>query len=389
MKNVLMLGIELVVGVLKFFGCRFGRRLWGGGRIASVGGVLVLFLWFFLLPSLAAAPPANEEKAVLGVTVVHPEVEQWPQTLLVGGGVYPWQEAVVASEIGGLAIVSVPVDVGSVVKRGDELVHLADATVKAAIALQKANVARARAAVALAKANGERARSVKGSGALSDQQITQYLLGEETAQADLAAAQATLGLEEVRLRQTRILAADDGVISSRTASLGAVVQVGSELFRLVRQGRLEWRAELTAQQLVRIQLGQKARLALSNGETTSATVRQIAPTQDPNTRKGLVYFDLPVDARVQAGMFAQGEIHLGDEKVLTLPQSAIVFGDGFTYIFELSSKDRVARRKVVTLRRQGDRVAIGAGLEEKAMVVVTGGAFLKDGDRVVVTEVKP
>ncbi|MBF0145378.1 MAG: efflux RND transporter periplasmic adaptor subunit [Magnetococcales bacterium] len=347
-------------------------------------GLWLLSVLSFVPCVHAAPPPPQGEKAVLSVTVVGLVREQWPKTLLAAGGIHPWQEAVVAAQIGGLAIESLPVDVGSEVREGDELVRLSDATVKAAIALQRANVARARAGLGLAKANGDRARAVKGSGALSEQQITQYLLAEESAQAELAAAQASLALEEVRLRQTRILAADAGIISSRSASLGAVVGVGSELFRLVRQGRLEWRAELTSVQLALIKPGQQARLTLSNGRNISATLRQVAPTLDANTRKGLVYFDLPGDPLLQGGMFAQGEIHLGEESVLTLPQSAIVFGDGFSYVFERVGQDRVTRRKVTTGRRQGDRIAIEGGLEEKVMVVATGGAFLKDGDRVLV-----
>ncbi|MBF0179847.1 MAG: efflux RND transporter periplasmic adaptor subunit [Magnetococcales bacterium] len=339
-----------------------------------------------LAPLTVAAQPNQEEKAVLTVTTVRPVAEQWPETLLASGGIHAWQEAIVAAEIGGLAITSLSVDVGSVVKRDQELARLSDATVKATHALQKANVARAQAGLALAKANGERARAVTGSGALSEQQITQYLIGEESARADLAAAKASLELEEARLRQTRILAADDGVISARNATLGAVAQVGGELFRLVRQGRLEWRAELTAAQLTRIRAGQKATLSLSNGKSALAILRQIAPTQDPNTRKGLAYFDLPAEVEAQAGMFAQGEILLGEERVLTLPQSTILNADGFTYLFELVGPDRVTRRKVTTGQRRGERIAILAGVEEQAQIVTSGGAFLKDGDRVLVKE---
>lgn len=353
----------------------------------NLAGILLVS---FSLFSVACADPAvKQEKPVLSVTVVQPRMEQWQQLLQVSGGIFPWQEAIVASEIGGLAVTSIVVDVGSVVKKGDELLQLSDASVKASVALQRANVARAKAGLALAKANGDRARSVKDSGALSEQQITQYVLQEESAQAEWLAAQASLTLEEVRLRQTRIVAADDGVIVARTASLGAVVQVGSELFRLVRQGRLEWRAEVTATQGMQLKPGQQARLTLSSGETLQAALRQIAPTQDATTRKGVAYFDIPKESPGRAGMFAQGEIQLGEERVMTVPLTSIVMSDGFAYIFELSGKDRVIRRKVTLSQSQGDRMAIRSGLEDKAKVVVTGGAFLKDGDRVLVLEATP
>ncbi|MBF0610605.1 MAG: efflux RND transporter periplasmic adaptor subunit [Magnetococcales bacterium] len=329
---------------------------------------------------------AAEERPVMTVTTIKPVSITWPQTLQVNGGIFAWQEAVVASEIGGLALVSLSVDVGSVVKKGQELAKLSDATVKASLAQQRANLARAKAGLALAKANSERAKAVKGTGALSDQQTTQYLLAEESSTAEVAAAQAAVEMEEVRLRQTRILAADDGIISSRTATLGAVVQVGSELFRLVRQGRLEWRAELTAQQLGRIQNQQQATVTLSNGSTTTATLRQIAPTLDGISRKALAYFDLPSDVPAKAGMFGQGEIRLGEEAALILPQSAIVMNDGYAYVFQLTG-DKVSRRKVTTGRRQDNKVEILSGVEQEHTLVAEGGAFLKEGDRVRLAEV--
>lgn len=336
-----------------------------------------------------SAPADKTERVALTVTTVHPITQEWPETLLVSGAIHAWQEAIVASEIGGLAITSLGVDVGSEVKQGEELARLSDVTIQANRALQRANVARAKAAFAMAHANGDRAREVKSSGALSEQQITLYLTQEATGAAELAATQAALELEEVRWRQTRILAADDGVISSRSATLGAVVQVGSELFRLIRQNRLEWRAELTPDQLAKVKPDMPARLFVSNGQTIQASLRQIAPTLDPNTRKGLVYFDLPKDPALKAGLFAQGEILLSEQKALTLPESAIVYNDGFSYVFELTAPDRVSRHKVTTGRRQDNRIEIITGIAENTTVVATGGAFLKDGDRVMVIEKTP
>jgi RND family efflux transporter MFP subunit len=336
--------------------------------------------------SQAAGPETAQ--AVLTATTVTPVVTDWPRTLRVNGGIYPWQEAIVASEIGGLALVVLPVDVGSRVKRGQELARLSDATLRASMAQQQASVARAMARLDLARANHKRAQAVQGSGALAEYQITQYALEMAVAEADLAAAQATLELETVRLRQTRILAADDGTISSRTATLGAVVQTGSELFRLIRQQRLEWRAELTASQLQRLHGTETARILLDSSTpdapTLVATQRQIAPALDPARRTGLVYFDLPPDSPAKAGMFVQGEIHLGDTPAITLPQSALVTSDGFTYVFLRHPEhgDQVTRRKVTTGRRQGERVEILDGIAADAAVVKSGGAFLRDGDRV-------
>ncbi|MBF0426490.1 MAG: efflux RND transporter periplasmic adaptor subunit [Magnetococcales bacterium] len=348
---------------------------------AAVAGAAGIFL-LHPAPLDAATPSPPVANPVLSVAITTPRQEQWPQALRVGGGIFAWQEAIVAAEIGGLAITALTVDVGSVVKRGQELARLSDATLQAILAQQRANVARLEANLALATSNADRARGLKGSNAMSEQQSTQYLLTEKAVKAELAAAQAALRVEEVHLHQTRIIAADDGIIATRTATLGAVVAIGSDMFHLLRQGRLEWRAELTAEQLAQVRTGMPARLTLSGGQEITATARQIAPTIDANTRRGLVYFDLPPDTPARAGMFAQGEVHLGETTALTVPQSAVVMRDGNAYLFELNANEGVTIRKVTTGRRQGDRVEVTGGVTPTAKVVVSGGAFLHDGDRV-------
>lgn len=334
-------------------------------------------------PSVAgeAAPPA---KPVLTVNAAHPSMQSMDNSITASGGLFAWQESVVAAELGGLAIVELNADVGSVVKRGQVLVRLSQEAVKASLAAQRANVAKARAVLGEAAANAERARRVKDSGALSEQQIQQYLLAEESARATLTAAEAAQHAEEVRLAQTTIHAADHGVISARNATLGAVVQPGSELFRLVRQGRIEWRAELTAEQLSQVHAGQKAVLRLSNGKNVNGTVRILAPTLDSGSRKALAYVDLAPGSGVRAGMFAKGDILLGSAKALTVPHSAVLLRDGNAYVFEIDGNNQITQRKVQTGRRNEQFVEILGGLGEKARIVISGGAFLNQGDTVQV-----
>ena len=309
-------------------------------------------------------------------------MQQWESSLTANGGIYAWQEAIVASELGGVAISQLHVDVGSKVKRGQVLAQLAPETVRASLAAQQANVARAKAALAEAKANAERARNLEDSGALSEQQIQQLLLAEEAARAALDAAVAMQRVDEVRMAQTSIKAIDDGVISARNATLGAVVQPGLELFRLVRQSRIEWRAELTAEQLTQLKPGLKAQVRLSDGQTATGTLRMLSPTLDKLSRKAIAYIDLDADSSARAGMFGQGRIFLGDSQALTIPNSAVLMRDGNTYVFEVNGKSQVEQRKVQTGRRVGDQVEILSGLESKARVITRGAAFLNSGDTV-------
>ena len=264
----------------------------------------------------ADAPPA----AALTVSTVAPRVEHWPVSIPAHGNLAAWQEAVVAAETGGLRIVALSAEVGDVVERGQTLAQLSQDAVLADVALQEARVAQAAAALSEAQANAERAREASGRPAMSEQQAKQYLVGEESAKANLRAAEAQLRSQQIRLDQTHIRAVDDGVIAARSATLGAVVQGGTELFRLVRQNRVEWRAEVMAEQLAHVRPGQTARLRLAGGETVEDTVRVASPTFDPGTRMALVYVDLPAAGSARPGMFARGEILVAAAPALTVPE---------------------------------------------------------------------
>ncbi len=327
-------------------------------------------------PSLPAwaeeTPDAPAPKAALTVTTATPTEESWNTGITATGPLAPWHEAIIASEISGLRVTEVLVDIGDEVKKGQELVRLSQASVKADVAQKQASLAEARA-------NAERARRLKSSGALPAQQIDQYLTSE-------AVAEAALEAQQIRLAQTRILAPDDGVISSRTATLGAVMQIGTELFRLVRQNRVEWQAAIPSQDMGRIQPGQTARLTLPDGSSEDGEVRVISPTLDANTRNATAYISLPAGSIAKSGMFAEGEILTGAERALTIPQSSVILRDGKNYVFAVGADNKVNQQIVKTGRRADGKVEILDGLQADAKVVTTGGAFLNDGDTVEVVD---
>jgi len=335
----------------------------------------------------AAAP-----KPALTVTVAKPEATELTVTLAANGNVAAWQEAVVGSESNGLRLAEVRVNVGDVVKKGQVLAVFSPETVQADIAQSRASLAEARATAADAAGNAARARTLQATGALSQQQINQYQTTEQTAKARVEAAEAVLAAQQVRGRNTQVLAPDDGVISARTATVGSVVAAGTELFRLIRQGRLEWRAEVTSAELARIAVGTPAFVVSASGAQVRGKVRSIAPTVDPQTRAALVYVDLPTvlqNTGVKAGMFARGDFDLGRSSAPTVPQASIVPRDGFNNVFVLQPDNRVSQIKVQIGRRLNDRIEITSALPEGSQVVVQGAGFLNDGDLVRVVAATP
>jgi RND family efflux transporter MFP subunit len=346
-------------------------------------------------PKEGARQPAAQARAAakpaLTVATTTPQLLDWSQTLKASGNITAWQEAVIGPEISNYRITEVRASVGDVVKKGQVLARISADTVESESAEMRATVAEAEAALAEARANHERAQQLTAKGFYSAEQSTRTRTAAETALARLDAARARLQSAELRRAKAIVLAPDDGIISARSATVGTLTQPGQELFRLIRGGRLEWRAEVTAAELGRIRPGQAATLTGPNGEAVEGVVRAVAPTVDPQTHNALVYVDLPPAAagKVGAGMFARGELHLGRSPALTLPQSAVLLREGFAYVFRIEG-DKVAQAKVTTGRRSAERIEVG-GLDARAQVVAGGVGFLADGDtvRVVAAQAAP
>lgn len=368
------------------------KQLIDSMRISLLGLTIALAGTSLSLWASAAAAQTGTARPALTVTVTKPSLAALPSTIRANGNIAAWQDASVGAQVGGLRIAEVRVNVGDHVKKGQVLAVFAQDTVLADLAVQKAQESEAVAALADAQANASRARSLKTSGALSAQQISQYLTAQQTAAARVEAARAHRQSQELRLKYTEVVAPDDGVISARMASVGAVVPVGAELFKMVRQNRLEWRADVVSEELGRIKVGMAVDVfpaSLSKGQPPIVgKVRVIGPTVDAQARTAIVYVDLPIaqndEPPIRAGMFATGTFNLGDSQGLTLPQESVVMRDGFSYVFKLGADQRVEQLRIQTGRRVGARVEVLSGLSATDSIVESGAGFLTNGDLVSV-----
>ncbi len=364
----------------------------------ALAGLLIAAAAYWLMRPKAApqtspaANPAGTSTSVarpaLTVTGTQAQTQALPIKLTANGNIAAWQEASVGAEIGGLRLAEVLVNVGDTVQRGQVLARFATDAVQADLAQARALVAEASASAQEATANADRVRALLNTGVFSGQQSSQYLTAEQTAKARVESAKAVMAAQLLRLKNTEVRASDSGIISARLATVGAVVGAGSELFKLIRQGRLEWRAEVGANELYRLPVGAAVNVAAASGSPVTGRVRTVAPTVDPQTRSGLVYVDLPSgpsrQAGLKAGMFASGEFELGSSPALTVPQQAVVVRDGFSYVFRLNADQRVSQLKVQTGRRVGERVELLDGVGAESSLVASGAGFLNDGDLVKV-----
>ncbi len=321
--------------------------------------------------------------SALTVSTVKPSLTNLSVSIPANGNVVAWQEAIIGAEVNGLMLKEILVNAGDAVKQGQLIARFSDATLDAEIEQAKANVAEAKAAALEAEENAERALVVEGSGGLSAQQLSQYKSAKSVSAAKLHAAEAVLKTQQLRKMQTYVHAPDSGVISSRTATLGMVTAPGQELFRLIRQNRVEWRAELTATEVSKIKPTMQANITLPDGSEVIGKVRSVSPNIDQQTRNAIVYVDL-TQSTAKPGMYAKGEFILTNTPAYTLPASAISMQEGFAYVMQVDAKQRIKPMKVKLGRRIRDDVEVIDFKEIDADYVLSGGAFLKEGDLVKV-----
>jgi hypothetical protein len=159
--------------------------------------------------------------------------------------------------------------------------------------------------------------------------------------------------------------------------------VGQELFRLIRQNRLEWRGEMTAAQLALIDAGQKIELSLPDGTAATATVRQTAPSLDAQSRLGIAYADIVPGGSARSGMYAYGRVVLGNSAARVVPAESVVIRDGRSYVLAVTDRGltpRVSLRPVTVGRRQGEEIELVSGVSDSDRLIVQGAGFLNDGD---------
>lgn len=331
--------------------------------------------------AVAAAPAASVHTAALTVNLVNAKEVAWAQTITTAGDVAPWQESVVGFEVGGQRIVSVLANVGDTVKKGQPLAELDRQTLTVELSAAKAMLAETQAQEAQAISTLERLHRLTSAGGVSEQDLAQQKTSVLMSQAKVASATAQVSALELKLTRSTLVAPDDGVIVARTAALGAIAPGGSEMFRLIRQSRLEWRAEVTSSSLHLVKAGQAVRLKTPQGDIVVGKVRQIAPSVNLTDRVGLVYVDLQPSSSIKSGMHLSGELVGAPSMRVTVPMSAVTLLDGKSYVF--SVVDGVAKRVQVEVGRSGTGdVEILAGLSVNTPVVAQGAGFLKDGDKV-------
>lgn len=343
--------------------------------LRTLGFASCLVASHLLASDLAAAPQPSP------VTTASVQAVEWPEQVAAQGSIAAWQEASVANRVPGAAVVEIRAAVGDRVKRGTLLARLDDRALQAEQQRTEAERERARIALLQAEAEARRTEALRGSGSTSEQELLAATTTRDLARAQLQAAEASCRAIRIKLDDSRLTAPDDGLIVARSLVLGQVPAQGAELFRLIRQDRLEWRAELPPDLFARLRVGAAVQLQLPDGQTVRGRLRQLAGAIDAGSRLGMAYVDLLPGHNAKAGMLAGGRFELATRAGLAVPADAVQVRDGRAVVFRLAN-GLVQQIVVQTGRREGARLEVQGGLKAGERVVVQGAGFLRDGEPV-------
>ncbi|TGQ42081.1 efflux RND transporter periplasmic adaptor subunit [Mesorhizobium sp. M00.F.Ca.ET.216.01.1.1] len=330
-------------------------------------------------PAVQAAAPVQ---ASLTVSVEKVRSEAIASSVSATGTVAAWQEGTIGAEASGLQLTEVLVAEGDHVQAGQIVARLNASLLKAQLAEQKAAIIEARATLEGAESAAARAVKLLESKAVSAEAAEEKVTAVKTDRAQVEQAEAAAQRLQAELDQATVRAPFDGVVSSRPAVAGSIVQVGTELMKIIRDGRLEVGVLVPEKDLPKISVGQAATVVDASSHTTQGKISSIAQTVNSTTRLATVYVSLGVDSGLKPGMFARVSIATTASQQLSVAEAALVWRDGKPAVFVVDEAGKVNARSVVTGARQNGRVAIESGLSEGNSVVVAGAGFLSDGNLV-------
>ena len=357
------------------------------------------------------AAPAAATSAVPAITVSPVALQVLRDEVRVSGLVGPLEEVQVQPLIEGQPIETLQADVGDKVVAGQVLATLSSST----LALQKsqytASLASARATIAQADAQLVEARSsadeaqrvndrtvkLKAQGtssqAAADQanaaaisataRVTVAVQSLAAARAQLSLAEAQLANVDLQLSRTKVVAPVAGEVIERNALLGGIASAsGPAMFKLIRDGALELRADVAEADLVRLAPGQTAQMAaVGTAEPLAGSVRLVEPTIDATSRLGRVRITLDKPELVRSGMFVDAVVLVVERKTIAVPVTAVgSSADGSTV---MRVRDGLVQRVPVVIGiRDGGMVEITSGVVPGDLIVTKAAAFVRDGDRI-------
>ncbi|KQY15227.1 efflux RND transporter periplasmic adaptor subunit [Rhizobium sp. Root482] len=368
----------------------------------------------FFLPNASFAEEAQApkpEQALPSIVVTKVENQSITDRVVATGTIKAVEEIYVSPLVDGLSIRSLNADIGDRVEAGAVLATLNEDMLllqksQYAASLAKANAALAQYQAQLAEANAnaeeaarvsERSKKLSEAGSMSTAQADREEAAATAArarvnsaeqmiavaEADIQVVEAQIADVDLRLARTEVKTPVSGLVSARTAKIGAIASgAGEPLFTLIRDGAIEMQADIPETDLVRLALGEKVLVTLAGARNELAgKVRLISPRVDAQTRLGTVYIALDEPDKARVGMYADAQIIIEEKQAIVLPLTAVTTANDETIVRKVED-GVVHMAKVTTGIQDGEFIEITTGLKPGDTVVAKAGAYVRDGDKI-------
>ncbi|EJL51154.1 RND family efflux transporter, MFP subunit [Rhizobium sp. CF122] len=387
-------------------------------KAATATALATIVVAILVSPLLVGKGAGSPPRAVPGaggaptvtVTTVAAERRRLETRAFVSGSLVAREEVSVGTESQHAKIEAVLVDEGDKVREGQVLAILSSDLDEIAVSMNDVEIERANAlllqsesAIALEEANLdlaqkalERTQPLSRSGVTSLDVLEQREADVKVANAKLRTAHQTkrVAVAEraiayvkrrelmAQLERTRVRAPAAGIVTERIARLGDIASSDAPLFRLVKEGVIEFEALVPMRIVGRIQPHSPAVVTIQGmGTTVSGTLRHVSPSVDPSTRMARLRLALPQSEALKIGAFARAELPYIEGTSVVLPLTAIHQAPEGAHV-DVVISGIVERRSVVTGERTAEQIQVLSGLTEGEQVVLRAGGIVQVGTHV-------
>ncbi|MDH4198343.1 MAG: efflux RND transporter periplasmic adaptor subunit [Candidatus Aminicenantes bacterium] len=315
------------------------------------------------------------------------------EKLTYTGTLEAWNKINITPEVGG-KIALIHVQEGDRVAKGQLLAELETESIRLQLKQAQAGVAVAEAGYADALRNKERMDRLIKENAVSEMQREKVQLAYDAAAAQLEQARAGLNLAQHALDVSMMRAPFAGVVASRNAEVGDVINPmmggfgggAGGVLTLMDYSKIKISVTVSPQDISRLRKGQEAVLRVGSlpGREFRGAVRVVNLTADPLSKKfGVeVVIDNP-DAALRPGTFGDLVFEVeSHEDALVIPQLAVLEN---TYVF-VAEGGKAVKKNVVLGIQNTTMVEVLDGLAEGDLAIVEGNFGLEEGAAVEVLE---
>ena len=338
---------------------------------------LLSLVAIFLLSSISASCSKHEEDSrvsekhlpVVTVSVAKATPRTAANQVELVGTLQAVDQAEISAKITG-SIITLPVELGSKVNKGDLLVELSAGEISAQVQQSKAQLEQA-------KRNLNREENLLKKNAATREAV-------KSMQDSVAIAEAAHRETLTMLEYAKITAPFSGIVTKKLANVGDLAVPGKPLLHIEKESNLQVITDIPEAMILKISKGDSMPVYIPSADVwVDGTVAEVSPIADPSSRTAPIKLNIPPDPRLRSGQFARVTLNLDSIKTIMIPESALIRKGQLELIFV--ADDSTARLRLVRSGKALDEeIEILSGLQEGESVILAGNSLLTDGQPITI-----